>query len=350
MTVLGDGKARNAGAILSDALAAGLVRPNAKAEPIYDSLARYIQRAGMLSRRPVITMDEFRRFRLDQPADDWPDPQTLSARPAAPDAAALTARLRSTGAGVDPTAFEQAVCDAFAALGFVAQHLGGHEAPDGVLDAPLGSLAYRAMLECKTWQGPKIPRLDVAEAAKYRSAFHADLALLVAPALAEYDREFNSELKVHEVSAWSVDDLAQLLEIGADPHEIRPLVVPGIAADYLGDLLWERRHGRAKRVAVAAELLWNAAWEQQRSIIGAADVPIINEDGAMLLVDQALRACGSAASADRTVIRRAIAKLTSPESGAAIQTDAGGLTVLRPPAHASSPAAPDHAVRGRPPA
>ncbi len=114
--------------------------------------------------------------------------------------------------------------------GFVAQHLGGHQAPDGVLDAPLGPLAYRAMIECKTWQGTGIPRLDVAEAAKYRTAFHADVALLVAPALAEYDVEFNSELRAHQISAWSTDDLAQLLEFNADPHELRPLFVPGIAA------------------------------------------------------------------------------------------------------------------------
>jgi hypothetical protein len=90
-----------------------------------------------------------------------------------PGAADLLARLRATSGGDDPTAFEIAVCRAFEALGFVATHVGGHQAPDGTLDAPLGPLAYRAVLVCKTWKGSRIPRLDVAEAAKYRESFHA---------------------------------------------------------------------------------------------------------------------------------------------------------------------------------
>ena len=60
---------------------------------------------------------------------------------------AISTRLRSTVTGADPTAFEKAVCDAFALFGFVAQYLGGLYAPDGILDAPL---AYRAVLECKS--------------------------------------------------------------------------------------------------------------------------------------------------------------------------------------------------------
>jgi len=332
LAVLADGRPRNAGAIAADADARGLTRAGAKAEPIYDSLQRYIQRARMLGRRPVIAIDEHRRFRLDQPADDWPDPAVLPSRQPIPDAGELIAGLRATSGGADPTAFERAVCDAFAALGFVATHVGGHLAPDGTLDAPLGPLAYRATLECKSWHGDRIPRLDVAEAAKYRESFHADVALLVAPSLSEYDTEFNSELATHEISAWTIDDVTQLLDAAVDPMELRAVFVPGLAADHLVDVLWERRHGAAKRVAVAAELLWRIGWEQQRALVGAKDVPHLTEDAAMLLVDQALHATHSAASVDRPTIRAAIAELTSPLLGAATWIDdRSGVVVVRSP-------------------
>jgi restriction endonuclease len=340
LAVLADGKPRNAGAILSAALARGLVRPTAKAEPIYDSLQRYIQRARMLTRRPVIVMDERRRFRLDQPPDEWPEPSVLPTRGPVPNAAALIAGLRATSDGHDPAAFEIAVCDVFAALGFIVTHLGGHQAPDGTLDAPLGPLAYRAMLECKTWHGAHIPRFDVAEAAKYRESFRAEFALLVAPALAEYDTEFNTELAMHKVSAWTVDDLAQLLEAAVDSYELRTILVPGLGADHLVDILWERRHGAAKRVAVATELLWRIGWEQQRALGDATGPPHLTEDAAMLLVDQALRETNPAASVDRPTIRAAIAELTSPRIAAATHVDGGAaIVIVRPPEFAAKLAA-----------
>jgi len=50
----------------------------------------------------------------------------------------------------DPDGFEKAVFNVFAALGFKATHIGGPHRPDGYIDAPLGELAYRVMVECKT--------------------------------------------------------------------------------------------------------------------------------------------------------------------------------------------------------
>ena len=294
----------------------------------------------MLTRRPVIVMDERRRFRLDQPPDDWPEPSVLPTRAPVPNAAALIADLKATSDGHDTAAFEIAVCDAFTALGFDVAHLGGHQAPDGTLDAPLGPLAYRAMLECKTWHGEHIPRFDVAEAAKYRESFRAEFALLVAPALAEYDTEFNMELATHKVSAWTVDDLAQLLEAAVDPYELRAVLVPGLVADHFVDILWTRRHGAAKRVAVATELLWRIGWEQQRALAGSTDPPHLTEDAAMLLVDQALRESNPGASVDRPTIRAAIAELTSPRIAAATHVDGGAAVVIvRPPEPAPKPAA-----------
>jgi hypothetical protein len=239
--------------------------------------------------------------------------------------------------GGDPSAFETAVCEVFAALGFVATHIGGQQAPDGTLDAPLGPLAYRAMLECKTVQGKKtssnrFPHVDVPEAAKYRETFNADFAVLVAPELREYESEFNAELIEHKVSAWSIADLEQLLQAAVDPYELRAALVPGLGADHIGQVLWARRHGAPKRVAVAMELLWRIGWEQQCALAGAADVPHITEDAAMLLVDQALHATHPEASVDRNTIRTAIAELASPRLGAATYLDkASAVVIIRPP-------------------
>jgi hypothetical protein len=82
------------------------------------------------------------------------------------------------------------------------------------------------------------------------------------------DTQLQSELKVHRVSAWTVDDLSALLASAANPAEIRPLLAPGFAEDHVADALWERAHGRAKRVAVIAETLVAAGWDTQLSAAG----------------------------------------------------------------------------------
>ena len=82
------------------------------------------------------------------------------------------------------------MCDAFAALGFVAMHEGGNDKPDGYLDAPLGPLGYRVMLECKSARGEKVTQPDAAEAARWVGAYGARYALLVGPAFGS-DRASN---------------------------------------------------------------------------------------------------------------------------------------------------------------
>jgi hypothetical protein len=191
--------------------------------------------------------------------------------------------------------------------------------------------------------GAHRPPHEIAEAAKYRDQYRATYSLIVAPMISEYETEIVSELATHAVSAWTVDDIAQLLDAAVDPYELRPALAPGFASDFLGGVLWERRHGAAKRVAVATELLWRIGWEQQGALIGAADVPHLTEDAAMLLVDQALRAANSTASADRTTIRAAITELTSSRRGAAVVSDDGaGVVIVRPPVITPRPAPRRH--------
>ena len=329
VAVLADGKPRDADELLAAAVARGLLAPGVSRKHLYIALTQYIARTKGVGRVPLIAQDPDRRFRANHPADDWPEPRRpLAPRPPPAAAAALTDRLRATATGPDPDAFERAVCDAFAALGFVARHIGGHDAPDGTLDAPLGPLGYRVMLECKTGHSGKVTDPDAAEAAKWRDDYHADHAILIGPGFGA-DTQLQSELATHQVSAWTADDLIALLGSGANPAEIRPLLAPGFAEDRVADALWERAHGRAKRVAVIAETLVDAGWEAQVAGAGnRADAPHLNEDAAMLLVDARLRTGGAHLACSRDDVRAAFAYLTSPLVAQAVWLDPAATTIV----------------------
>lgn len=329
VAILADGKPRGADELLAAAQAAHLLAPTVTRKHLYIALTQYIARTLGVGRVPLIVQNPDRRFRANHPADDWPEPaQPLAARPPLPAAPELTERLRATSTGADPDAFEQAVCDAFAALGFVARHIGGHDAPDGTLDAPLGPLGYRVMLECKTARGGKVTDPDAAEAAKWRAAYRADHAILIGPGYGA-DAQLQSELAAHQVSAWTVDDLAALLAAAANPAEIRPLLAPGFAAERVAAAAWERAHGRAKRVAVIAETLVAAGWDAQVAAAGdRTDAPHLTEDAAMLLVDARLRSAGAHAQCARDDVRAAFAYLTSPLVARALPLDGDPAAIV----------------------
>jgi hypothetical protein len=151
--VLADGRARGAGDVLSEAMKAGLLPGGTRRITLYTSVSQHVQRAIARRRRPLIVQDETtHEFRINHPVDDWPHIKPRS-RPAAVSADAIAAiahRSYATSTSTLPESFEKAVCDALDALGFVATHHGGIGAPDGVLEAPLGPLAFRAIVECKT--------------------------------------------------------------------------------------------------------------------------------------------------------------------------------------------------------
>ena len=147
-----------------------------------------------------------------------------------------------------------------------------------------------------------------------------------------------SELAAHRVSAWTVDDLSALLGVAANPAEIRPLLAPGFAEDRVADAVWERGHGRAKRVAVIAETLAAAGWEAQVSAAGdRTDAPRLTEDAAMLLVDARLLAAGAHLECSRDDVRAAVAYLTSPLVARAIPLpgDPAAIVVTAPPSPAA---------------
>ena len=325
-TVLADGRARTIGELVADAVAAKLLSAGTNPKVVYVSLLAYLDRVQSGHRVPRIVQEADRRFRINESPDGWP---AVPAAPAPVDVAALAQRLRDAGSGLDPAAFEVAVCDAFSALGYNARHIGGKGAPDAVLDAPLGALGYRVMVECKTTQDAAVPNPHVAEAAKFREAFKADYCIMVGPAFPDEDAEFVGELQAHRVSAWSTADLSRLLDLGSDPFECRPLFEQLFAADRLESIGWEREHGRAKRIAYIAATICAEGWNAQRGTAGApADAPHLTEDAAMLLVDTALRAANAAVVCERADVREAFAYLSSPLVRAAEWLDAERSAVI----------------------
>jgi len=353
IAILEDGKPRTADQILEEAIKRNLLPPETTTKTIRGSVVEYIARWIGRGRKPQIVQGADRLFRINEPPDDWPDLVPVTA-PAEDDTAdALVERLKTTSLGKDPTSFEIACCDTFAHLGFRTQHIGGHANPDGTADAELGPLAFRVMLECKSaglfatpHHAPSgvVYKPDVAEAAKYGPVYDADFSTLIAPDYGN-NLETLSELQQHKVTAFTVADLATLLHIRANPLEVRAVLEPGFAMDKVGDLVWERRHGRVKRLATIAYLIQKAGWASQ--VAAAAeftvvppepqpltdgDAPIntvqrprlgrnaphITVDAAMLLVDQALRDLGKTQSCSREDAEAAFTHLTDPLVGSAV--------------------------------
>ena len=315
LTVLADGNPRTSIQIFEEGLRRHMFPRTTSDKQVYVALVQYIERRVAAGRRPLIVQDIDRRFRINHPADDWPEPKVGPAPFRRPDRAdALIKELQlASKESREPERFENAVIGAFAALGFLAVHIGGQGAPDGYLDAPLGALGYRVMVECKTATGRVVSLPDVGEAAQYRETFHADFCTLIGSKFSG-DVLLAKELVNHHVTAWTVDDLTALVNAGSDPYEMKALFVePGAVAERIGDLLWEREHGLAKRIAVIAEILVDGVLEIQRSAAGpTVPQPQITVDAATLLVDQRLRDLGSHRFCARDEVEAAFRHLTDP--------------------------------------
>jgi hypothetical protein len=298
------------------------------------ALVEYINRNVARQRRARIVQNPDRTFRINESLDDCGDID-LPPVPAPDDETkALIARLRGTVSGNDPTAWEAAVCDAFAHAGFRATHLGGHKAPDGYVDACLGPLGYRSMLECKTGD-VVVPHPDVAEAAKWAEQYGAQVNALVGPDFPD-ETEFHSELLLHRVSAWTIYDVCTALEKRLDSLELRACFAPGYAGDAMVDVLWERDHGERKRVTFLAETIAREGWAAQVAVAEQADpanAPHLTIDAAMLLVQEQLTRAGATRACTRAEVQLAFEYLTNPTSMKAVWLDAsrGAIVITRAP-------------------
>ena len=295
----------------------------------------YLNRVIARGQKPAFIRVDGHKYRINEPPDPWPLPAP-PAQGTAVDTDALITRLReSANDSAHAEEFESAVCDAFAALGLLTTHIGGHAAPDGYADAPLGVRGYRVMLECKSGEtlrkGP-----DIYEAAKYKDAYHAQYCMLIGGGSGTWQQEAISEIKTHGVALWCADDLAYALQSNLTPIELEPAFAPGvIAQEVIPDILWAREHGQRKRVGIIAGIIRAAGWTTQCAAAQSnspADAPLITEDAAMLLVDQELAAQGARVNCTRDEVRLAFEWLTNPMVGAAAWTaDKTGIVITEHP-------------------
>lgn len=332
--ILSDGKTRSAEEILAIAREWGLLS-GTNAKNIFSELNAYVHRTLGRGRKPSIVKTVDHKFRINEPPDAWPDaPAAKPARPAI-DVDRLIARLHTTAKdSANSAEFEVAVCDALAALGFLTTHVGGHAAPDGYADAPLGTMGYRVMLECKSGSVMEHSP-NLYEAAKYKDPYHAQYCALIGSESGASQDEVMSEAQTHGVSLWGIDDLAFALENRLSLLEIEHAFGPGIAAsDVLPDILWARNHGQSKRVRIIADIIHTAGWVTQCAATqggSPADAPLLTEDAAMLLVDQELAAQGAHVNCARAEVRLALRWLTSPLVGAAVwNAETTAITITAP--------------------
>jgi len=346
LTVLADGRPRSSHELLADVIARGELSRNLQLGAVDDALRGYLERKAQSGRRAAIVRDPDRRYRLNHPRDLWPEPSRPLTFPA-PTHATLVAleTARAASLGTDPAAFERAVCEFFATLGFIATHVGGNAAPDGYIDAPLGPLGYRVVLECKTGRfrgAVSVP--NVSEPARYRDTYGAQACALVGPAF-QSEAVLSSELHIHGVSAWTVDDLATLAHAALDPHAMRPLFDSGFAEDALDDVLWERSHGVGKRVAVIAEMLQHVAAREQRIVKKPSDAPRLTIEAAALCINEALADSGSDARCVRDDVEAAFTWMTHPLVRSAVWDDASRTAIVVVACAESSESEVSHAAR-----
>ena len=324
--ILSDGKPCSADEIIDDATARGIWPKDKPRKYLYVMLKMYVEKTLARGREPLIVQDPDRRFRLNHSPDDNPDPKPAAVWHVPK---AMIDRLRAASVAKDSEAFELAVCDAFGMLGFKTTHVGGTANPDGYADAVLGPLGYRFMIECKTSAKP-MQRPDIFEASKFRERYAAQYAIIIAPAFGD-DKIIADECGNHGVSAWSVDDLCRLLEIGATALEVRAMLAPGIAENARMELEWQRNHGLAKRAAVICDAVCEAGWNAQVAAVdfhAPAEAPLLTEDAGMLLVDEYLRTRGSHTACTRDEIREAFGYLTHPRVGLAVWVDASRAAIV----------------------
>ncbi len=339
LQVLADGAPHDADDILAQALARNLLPATTTRKYVYTALHEYVERALGAGKIPeLVQVAGGTQFRLNEPADLWPAialpplPRWL-----APEAAeALGARLRATSIGGDPAAFEIAACDAFAALGFIATHVGGNGAPDGILAAPLGVDGYRAVLECKSAAaGGVVANPRPEEPAKFRTGANARFALLLGPAFGN-DASLDSELALHDVSLWTVEDVATSLSASIGPDELRAALVAGRSSSALRTLLWERDHGRRKRVEVIARLVTELGWDVQRTLargVAQSDTPALTAESLFMLVDEELVRQNVSGGAALDEAREALLLL---ETRGVLRSSTGGYVVREPPSLAAA--------------
>lgn len=336
--LLADGKARTPDELCAAAIAKGLVPSGTIAKYVYNALVGCIEREQLRGEKPTFQELPDGRFRLNVPVDPFASFAQTSKRDPAADA--IAARLR---AGDPGTPFELAVTDALSYLGFAVNHDGRQGEPDVVASAPLGSLAYSIVFECKGVDsqqpgahGANVSDADALEPARFRDRIGANFAVLIGPAFAQ-EEALDDELQTHRVALWTAGDLCALLAAHVQHpiawSDLRPLFSPGRQSDAIANFVFAHLHGSRERALVAFRYAMEEGLKYQRSLIDGdaqlqpQDAPLTVEALAML-VNQRLAAEDDAGRVGVEDVRRAVDLATHPAVGF-MSRDANGAVFVQ---------------------
>ena len=260
--ILNDGKPRDAKQLLQEALNRKLIPPNTTYHYVYTALIEYIARQLGRGRKPPILQDAQRRFRINEPPDDWPNLVPPADLPVDRDAQGLAHRLETTGSGDDPAAFERPSAIRSRISAFSPSISAAGPSPTA---SPMPFSARSAIVCCwnvrrRSISSPNPTPPKPRSSATLSTPISARSSAPTSPTRSSCLQE----LQTHRVTALTVPDLQTLLHVAANPLEIKRVLVSGYAGDVMSDLLWERAHGLAKRVATIAYLILREGWNAQR--------------------------------------------------------------------------------------
>jgi DNA primase len=355
--VLADAKPHTAAEICREGIARGLLPATTLPAYVQHGIATLLDRERDRGEKPEFIVLPDGEYRLNVPVNPYagfhepvPDRSAID-----PLLATLRATVvRSTPAPADDgpnigAPFERAVADAFAFLGLDSTRFGGEGEPDVVATAPLGSLAYRVVVECKTVASVKLhgSAAFVVEAARMRDAVGAQYAVLLGLDFPD-ERAIAAELATHAVSLWTLEDLVAVLECQLHHpirwSDLRPLFVPGRVTDAIAGFRAEHLHGAYTRARLAWQYAMAEGLAYQESLgaeaVVSADDGLVTAEVLALLVNQRMAREGMVGRCSVADARAAMAFASSPGIGAAVLSAGGTVSIeVRGAAEAVVPAA-----------
>jgi DNA primase len=343
--VLADAKPHSAAEICSEGIARGLLPATTIPAYVQHGIATLLDRERDRGEKPEFVILPDGAYRLNVPVDPYAgfvepvrDRSILD-----PLIAALrSAVVRQTPATPDDgpnigAPFERAVAEAFTFLGLDSTRLGGEGEPDVVATAPLGSLMYRTVVECKTVATMKLHGSAgfVVETARMRDAVGAAYGVLLGLDFPD-ERGIAAELTMHAVSLWTLEDLLSLLECQLHHHvqwsALRPLFAPGRVADAMVAFRAEHLHGAYTRARLALQYAMQEGLAYQKSLAaegGPPDDALLTVEALTLLVNQRMSREGMLGRCSNDDIRAALTVATSASVGLTDAVSSSGYVIER---------------------
>ena len=229
-----------------------------------------------------------------------------------------------------PRRFEAYLAQAFAMLGFEAEHIGGAGKPDSFLTARLGAQSYTAVVEAKTCQAGAVLQLsqvNYASADDHRQEYAAEYSILLAPGFSggrvtEQATRFN-------IGLLTTDALVQVLRQHAlfpfSLEELRILFQPaGTNRDCIAEL--SRIHLNHMAYVELFQMILNIMDESQRQ---EDETEPVSANAIYVLLSRQARS-ERKAPPPRGQIDEVLSLLASPLL-AILQRVDGGYTLSMPP-------------------